>query len=389
VSAIVEKLFRLKANSSSLRQEIVGGFTAFVTMSYIIFVQPLILSTAGMDKGAVMTATCIASALAMIVMAFSANYPFALAPAMGHNVYFVFTVCIAMGITWQVALGANFIAGFIFLIISFWGFREKIVNAVPASLKNAIAVGIGFLITLIGLEWSGIVTADPGTLITLGNLSHPAALLSLFGLLLMAFLISKKVKGAILWGIGTNMVLALIFGLTEFQGIVDKIPSLSPTLFKLNILGALKWEMLGVIFVFFFLDLFDTVGTLIGVSEPAGFLKEGKLPRANQAMFSDAVGTVGGALLGTSTVTSYIESATGIAQGARTGLANIFTSFLFLIALYHLYPNLLLLKASQHSCLKLIRHTLRTYRYLKYLVLLNHLVIFLQFSLSLFLPIYL
>jgi len=333
----LEKIFDLKKHQTCLKQEFIGGFTTFVTMSYIIFVQPLILSAAGMDKGAVMTATCLASALAMLIMAFTANYPFALAPAMGHNVYFVFTVCLGMGLTWQTALGANFISGMIFLLISFWGFREKLITAVPESLKNAIAVGIGFLITLIGLEWSGLVKADPGTLISLGDLHHPAPLLSLFGLLLMAFLISKKIKGAIILGISANLVLALIFGMTEFQGITGKIPSLAPTFLKLDIRSALNWEMLGVIFVFFFLDLFDTVGTLIGLGQQADFIKNGKIPKARQALFSDAAGTVAGNLLGTSTITAYIESSTGISSGARTGLANLVTAGFFLLSLMF-YP---------------------------------------------------
>ena len=327
----------LKNSSFSLRKEIIGGLTTFFTMSYIIFIQPIVLHQVGMDKGAVMVATCLSSAIAMIVMAFLANYPFALAPAMGHNFYFVYGVCLALGVSWQVALGANFIAGAIFLILSFWGLREKIINAVPSSLKHAICVGIGLLITLIGLEWSGIIKANPHTFVSLGDIKSKSALLSIFGLLLIAFLISKKVKGAILVGILSNLAVALLVGMVKFEGIIGKVPSLSSTFLKLDILGALKINMLSVIFIFLFLDLFDTVGTLIGLAEQANFLKEGRLPRARGALFSDALGTVTGTLLGTSTITSYIESSTGIAEGARTGIANLVTAFMFLISLVF-YP---------------------------------------------------
>ncbi len=327
----------LKNSSFSLRKEIIGGLTTFFTMSYIIFIQPIVLHQAGMDKGAVMVATCLSSAIAMIFMAILANYPFALAPAMGHNFYFVYGVCLALGVSWQVALGANFIAGVIFLILSFWGLREKIINAVPSSLKHAICVGIGLLITLIGLEWSGIIKANPHTFVSLGDIKSKSALLSIFGLLLIAFLISKKVKGAILVGILSNLAVALLVGMVKFEGIIGRIPSLSSTFLKLDILGALKINMLSVIFIFLFLDLFDTVGTLIGLAEQANFLKEGKLPRARGALFSDALGTVTGTLLGTSTITSYIESSTGIAEGARTGIANLVTAFMFLISLVF-YP---------------------------------------------------
>ena len=327
----------LKTPFFSLRKEIIGGLTTFFTMSYIIFIQPIVLHQAGMDKGAVMVATCLSSAIAMIFMAILANYPFALAPAMGHNFYFVYGVCLALGVSWQAALGANFIAGVIFLILSFWGLREKIINAVPSSLKHAICVGIGLLITLIGLEWSGIIKANPHTFVSLGDIKSKSALLSIFGLLLIAFLISKKVKGAILVGILSNLAVALLVGMVKFEGIIGKVPSLSSTFLKLDILGALKINMLSVIFIFLFLDLFDTVGTLIGLAEQANFLKEGRLPRARGALFSDALGTVTGTLLGTSTITSYIESSTGIAEGARTGIANLVTAFMFLISLVF-YP---------------------------------------------------
>jgi len=330
----LDRFFKLKENKTSVRIELVGGLTTFMTMSYIIFVQPAILSTAGMDKGAVMFATCISSALATLLMGLLAKYPIALAPAMGHNIFFAVIVCGTMGYTWQVALGAVFISGTVFIILSILGVWENLVSSVPDSLKHAIAVGIGLLIALIGLEYGGLVVDTPGVLVGLGDLTSKPVALVLFGVVLTAVLMAFRVPGAILLGILATALLGIPLGVVKYHGIISSPPSVLPTLFKLDILGALKTGLITVIFIFFFLDLFDTMGTLIGVSEPAGFIKKGRLPRANQAMLSDAIGTVGGAFLGTSTVTSYIESATGIAQGARTGLANIFTSFLFIVALF-------------------------------------------------------
>ena len=337
---ILEKLFHLKENHTDWRTEMIAGFTTFMTMSYIIFVQPAILSIAGMDFGAVMVATCIASAIATLLMGFLANYPIALAPAMGHNVFFVYTVCLAMQVGWQVALGANFISGVIFIITSLFSFRQRIIEAVPHSLRHAIAVGIGLLIAVIGLEWSGIIVGNPSTLVTLGNLKSLPVILAIIGTLFMAILLARKVKGAILLGILFNLILGMIFGLIKFEGIISKPPSIMPTFLKLDILSVFKGglNMLVVIFVLFFLDLFDTVGTLIGVGQQAGFItKEGKLARAQQALLSDAIGTVEGTLLGTSTITSYIESSAGVACGGRTGLSNIFTAGLFLLSLFF-YP---------------------------------------------------
>ncbi len=330
----LDRFFKLRESNTSFRIEMVGGLTTFMTMSYIIFVQPAILAGAGMDKGAVMFATCISSALATLLMGLLAKYPIALAPAMGHNVFFAVIVCGTMGYSWQIALGAVFISGSIFILLSILGVWENLVASVPDSLKHAIAVGIGLLIALIGLEYGGLVVDAPGVLVGLGDLTSKPVALVLFGVLLTSMLMALRVRGAILIGILATALLGIPLGIVKYHGVLASPPSVLPTLFKLDILGALKTGLITVIFIFFFLDLFDTMGTLIGVSSPAGFLKEGKLPRANQAMLSDAIGTVGGALLGTSTVTSYIESATGISQGARTGLANIFTSFLFLIALF-------------------------------------------------------
>jgi AGZA family xanthine/uracil permease-like MFS transporter len=330
----LHRFFLLEENKTSIRTEVIGGVTTFMTMSYIIFLQPALLSLTGMDKGAVMVATCLSSALATLLMGLLAKYPIALAPGMGLNVFFAVTVCGVMGYSWQVALGAVFISGSLFLLLSLFKIWGRLVASVPDSLKHAIAVGIGLFIALIGLEYGGIVVDDPAAYVGIGDLTSKPVLLVLFGVLLISLLMALRVKGAILLGILGTAILGLPLGIVKYQGIVSAPPSIMPTLFKLDILGAMKTGLITVIFIFFLIDLFDTMGTLIGVSGPAGFLKDGKLPRANQAMFSDAIGTVSGALLGTSTVTSYIESATGIAQGARTGLSNVITSFLFLVALF-------------------------------------------------------
>jgi AGZA family xanthine/uracil permease-like MFS transporter len=330
----LNRFFRLEENQTTVRVEMLGGVTTFMTMSYIIFFQPAVLSAAGMDWGAVMVATCLSAALATLLMGLLARYPIALAPAVGHNVFFAVVVCGTMGYSWQVALGAVFISGSVFILLSLLGAWDRLVTGVPDSLKHAIAVGIGLLIAFVGLQYAGLVVAEPTVLVQIGDLTSKPVVMALFGVALTAVLMALKVRGAILIGILATAALGIPLGVVQYQGILAAPPSIAPTLFKLDILGALQTGLVTVIFVFFFLDLFDTVGTLIGVSSQAGFLKDGKLPRSNQAMFSDAVGTVGGALLGTSTVTSYVESATGISQGARTGLANMFTSFLFLVALF-------------------------------------------------------
>lgn len=348
MQAWLDKHFKLTENGTSIRTEMLGGMTTFMTMSYIIFVQPAILSIAGMDKGAVMVATCISSALATLLMGFLAKYPIALAPAMAHNIYFAVIVCgaapIGLGYSWEVALGAVFISGSIFIILSIFKVWAKLVAAIPDALKHSIAVGIGLLIAFIGLEYGGIVVGTPpvpenltgitDVLVTMGDLTSKPVILVLFGLVLTTVLMAVRVRGAILLGILGTALLGIPLGVVNYQGILAPPPSLAPTLLKLDIAGAFNTGLITVVFVFFFLDLFDTMGTLMGVSGPAGFLKDGKLPRADQAMLSDAVGTVSGAFLGTSTVTSYIESASGIAQGARTGLANVFTALLFIVALF-------------------------------------------------------
>jgi adenine/guanine/hypoxanthine permease len=334
MKGFLERAFRLRENGSTVRREVLGGATTFMTMSYIIFVQPAVLGMTGMDKGAVMVATCLASALATLLTGLLARYPIAQAPAMGHNIFFAVVVCGTMGYTWQVALGANFLSGIIFVVLALAGIWGKVVAAVPDALKYGIAVGIGLLIALVGLEYAGIVVGSPGVLVGLGDLSRPPVLLALFGLALTSVLLVLRFPGAILAGILATAAAGLPFGIVKFRGIMAPVPSLAPTFLKLDIPGAISSGLVAVVFVFFMLDVFDAIGTLIGVGSSGGFLKDGKLPRADKAMLADAAGTVGGVLLGTSTVSSYIESVTGIAQGARTGLANVVTAALFLCALF-------------------------------------------------------
>jgi adenine/guanine/hypoxanthine permease len=334
---MLQKLFKLTENGTDIKTEVLAGITTFMTLSYIIFVQPTVLSACGMDFGAVLVATCVSSALATFLMGFYANYPVALAPGMGQNFFFAYTVVLKMGIPWEKALGAVFISGALFLLLSFFGFREKLIDGIPASLKEAIAVGIGLFIAMIGFQWSGIVVGSSGTLVGLGSLHSPPVLLSLFGLLLTVVLVAARVRGALLWGILATALAGLPLGVVHYHGILGKVPSLSPTFLKLDIPGAFDLGLVSVIFVFFFLALFDSVGTLIGVSSQAGLLVKGKLPRAREALSADAFGSVSGALLGTSTVTAYVESAAGVAEGGRTGLANMVTGLLMLAGLC-LYP---------------------------------------------------
>lgn len=321
----------------SARTEALAGVTTFVTMAYILFVQPTVLGAAGMDTGAVFMATCLASAFATALMGWLANYPIAVAPAMGHNFFFAYTVVLAAGIPWQIALGAVAIAGIVFILTAGIGLREHVIAAVPAPLKHAIGVGIGLLIALIGLQWSGIIVDAPGTMVGLGDLTSKPALIAAGTLLVTAVLMARGVTGALLIGMGVATAVALALGLVRFEGIFSAPPSIAPTFLQLDVIGALRPNMIEVVFVFFFLALFDSVGTLIGVGSRIGVVKNGVLPRARQALMADAVGTVVGAGLGTSTVTAYIESSTGVAAGGRTGRANYVTAALFLLAPFF-YP---------------------------------------------------
>jgi AGZA family xanthine/uracil permease-like MFS transporter len=334
---MLERLFRLREAGTTVRAEVIGGATTFVTLSYIIFVQPTVLGVARMDFGAVLVATCLASAFATLLMGLYANYPIAVAPGMGHNFFFAYTVVVGMGVPWRVALGADFLAGALFAALSAIHFREAVMAAIPPSLKAAIPVGIGLLITFVGMQWGGIIVGNPGSLVKLGHLTSPPALLALGGFLLIAVLNLRKVPGAILIGVLATTLVGALVGMLPYHGIIGAPPSLAPTFLQLDIRGALQPRYLEVVLIFLFLAVFDTVGTLIGVSTQAGFMRDGKLPRAEKALLADAVGTTAGTLLGTSTVTAYIESAAGVAAGARTGLASVVTAALLLLAVF-CYP---------------------------------------------------
>ena len=329
--------FALAEQGTTVRTEMLAGTTTFLTMAYIIFVQPAVLQAAGMDFGAVMMATCLATAFATVLMALFANYPIAVGPAMGHNFFFAYSVVIGMRVPWPVALGAVAFAGVVFILTAGIGLRERLITAIPESLKHAIAAGIGLLIATVGLQWSGLIVAAPGTLVALGTLHSRPVLLALFGLAVTSILMARRIPGAFLWGILASTVVGLGAGLVHFSGIAGAPPSLRPTLARLDIAGAFTPAMLPVVFVFFFLALFDSVGTLVGLGDRAGLMRDGTLPRAREALLADAIGTVGGAILGTSTMTAYIESGAGIAAGGRTGLASLVTAALFLASLF-LYP---------------------------------------------------
>jgi len=333
----LETRFALREHDTTVGREVLAGVTTFLTMAYIIFVQPAVLSACGMDFGAVLVATCVATALASALMAILANYPIAVAPAMGHNFFFAYSVVLGMKVPWQVALGAVAIAGTIFVLTAGIGLREKLITAIPMSIKSAIAAGIGLLIASVGLQWAGLIVGSPGTLVTLGTLHSRPVLLALFGLTLTAILAARKVPGALLWGILASTAAGLPLGIVQYQGLAGAPPSIAPTLLKLDVVGALTPGMITVVLVFFFLALFDSVGTLVGVGEQAGLMRDGTLPRARQALLADAIGTIVGAGLGTSTVTAYIESGAGVAAGGRTGLTSLVVSVLFLFALF-LHP---------------------------------------------------
>jgi adenine/guanine/hypoxanthine permease len=367
---MIERFFKLSENQTNVRTEILAGLTTFLTMAYIIFVQPAVLSgkmfgtNTGVDFGAVTTATCLSAALATTIMALYAHYPIAQASGMGENFFFVFSVLPAAttaGFTngWQVALGVVFISGVLFLVLSLVGLRELIFNAVSPSLKNGIASGIGLFIAFIGLQQAGVIIKDTGTAVKLTtHFASPDLIIFFVGMLTTAILHARRVRGSILWGIIAATVLACLLKLAlshtpfalapandvnesmlnkrfEFaRGLVALPPSIAPTFFKMDVAGALTLKMLPFVFVFLFMLTFDAIGTLIGVCEQAGFMRDNKLPRAKQAMVSDAIGTVAGAALGTSTVTSFVESAAGVEAGGRTGLTGLVVAALFLVALF-------------------------------------------------------
>lgn len=341
IPELLNRYFQLEDHGTTVRREVLGGVTTFLAMSYIIFVQPGVLAQAGMDFQAVLYATCLSSALATYLMGLLARYPVALAPGMGENFFFVYTLCAAapvgFGLTWQQALAAVFVAGLAFIALTLSGIRSKIIDSIPGSLKCGIAAGIGLFITLIGLEYGNLIVASPATLVRLGDLTQPVALVSLLGLLLMIALLGWRVRGAILLGILATTAVAAAVGMVSFRGVFSTSVDLSPTFWQFDLRGLFSLPtatMATAVFVLLYLALFDTVGTLVGVGQQAGLLREGKLPRSGRALFSDAVGTTMGAALGTSTVTCYIESAAGVSDGARTGLANLVTGTLLLAAMF-------------------------------------------------------
>ena len=336
----LNKFFKLQDNKTTVRTEILAGLTTFMTMAYILAVNPDILSAAGMDKGAVFTATALASLIATLVMALYAKLPFALAPGMGLNAFFAFTVVLGMGHSWQFALTAVFLEGLVFIALTAFNIREMIVNSIPNNMKHAISVGIGLFIAFIGLKNAGIIVSSPATFVTLGDLTNltdnPGAPVALLALVITGVLLALKVKGALLIGILVGTAIGLPVGVTQFPSSLDLTPpSLSPIFMKFEWTEILTIDMLVVVFTFLFVDMFDTVGTLIGVSSKANMLdKEGRVPRVKQALMADAIGTTAGAMLGTSTVTTYVESAAGVSEGGRTGLTSLTVAVLFLFALF-------------------------------------------------------
>ena len=332
---MLERLFRLDENRTTVRIEIVAGATTYLTMAYIVFVNPLILANAGMDRGAVFVATCLASAFATLLMALLANYPLALAPGMGMNAYFTYSVVKGLHYSWEVALGAVFLSGVLFLILSLTRIRSWIVDAIPLSQKMAISAGIGLFLGIIALKEAGVIAASPDTLVTLGDLKSPATLLAAAGFIVMVALDRLAVPGAIIIAILGTAIAGILLGISPFAGIVDAPPSLAPTFLALDLHGALDIGIATVVFVFLFVDLFDNTGTLVGVAHRAGLLgPDGKLPRIGRVFIADSIAAMAGALLGTSTVTSYIESAAGVKAGGRTGLTGVTVAALFLLTLF-------------------------------------------------------
>ncbi|MDK2841379.1 MAG: adenine/guanine/hypoxanthine permease [Anaerophaga sp.] len=345
---MLEKFFNLKENNTTVRTEIIAGITTFMTMAYILAVNPDILSATGMDKSAVFSATTLSAVIATLVMALWARLPFALAPGMGLNAFFAFTVVLGMGYSWQFALTAVFLEGIIFLLLTAFNIREVIVNAIPMNLKHAISVGIGLFIAFIGMQNTGLIVNSDATLVTLGDMSAHTVWITLFGLVLIGVLLALKVRGALLIGIFAATIAGIPLGVTHLPegSWLTLPPSVEPVAFKFEFSSIFTIDMLIVLFTFLFVDMFDTVGTLIGVASKADMIREdGSLPRAKQALFADAVGTTVGSLLGTSTVTTYVESASGVAEGGRTGLTSLTTAGMFLLALF-LSPLFLMVPAA-------------------------------------------
>lgn len=332
---MLERIFQLNAHNTTVRTEILAGITTFLTMAYILFVNPSMLAETGMDIGAVFVATCLAAAIGSSIMGLLANYPIALAPGMGLNAFFAYTVVLTMGYSWQVGLGAVFISGVLFFAMSLFKVREWIINSIPLPLRSAISAGIGLFLALIALKNADIVVAHPATLVSLGDLSQHGPILAALGFMIIVTLSYRKVTGAVMIGILLVTVVSILLGFSQLDGIVSAPPSLAPTLMQLDIAGALDVGLISVIFAFLFVDLFDTSGTLIGVSQRAGLVDEkGQMPKLGRALLADSTATMAGACMGTSTTTSYVESAAGVAAGGRTGLTACVVALLFLLSLF-------------------------------------------------------
>ncbi|NYS61509.1 NCS2 family permease [Vreelandella salicampi] len=331
----LEQHFKLSEHKTNVKTEVIAGITTFLTMAYIIFVNPSILSEAGMDYGAVFVATCVAAAIGCLVMGIWANYPIAQAPGMGLNAFFTYGVVLGMGYAWEAALGAVFLSGFCFFLLSIFKIREWIINSIPLSLRLGIAAGIGLFLAMVALKNAGIVVSNPATYVALGDLSEPSAIYALVGFFVITALSYLNVTGAVMIGILGVTVVAMVLGHNEYGGLMSMPPSIAPTLMQMDVMAALDVAMLSVIFAFLFVDLFDTSGTLVGVAQRGKLLdKDGKLPRVGRAMMADSTASMAGAALGTSTTTSYIESTAGIAAGGRTGLTAVVVGVLFLLSLF-------------------------------------------------------
>ena len=331
---MLEKLFKLTEHGTNVRRELIAGLTTFLTMAYIIFVNPTMLADTGMDHGAVFVATCVAAAIGCFIMGMYANYPIALAPGMGLNAFFTYTVVLEMGYTWQVALGGVFISGIVFVILSVLRIREWIINSIPQALRYGIAAGIGLFLAFIALKSAGIVVDNPATLVDMGDLSAFPPLMAALGLFLIVAMASRQINGAVLYSILIITGLGILFGDIEYNGLMSTPPDVAATFMQLDIAGATEVGMISVIFAFLFVDLFDTSGTLIAVAQKGNLLDEkGNLPRLNKALLADSSATIAGSMLGTSTTTSYVESASGVSAGGRTGLTAVTVGCLFLLAI--------------------------------------------------------
>ncbi len=332
---MLETLFKLEQHNTNVKNEVIGGITTFLTMAYIIFVNPSMLELAGMDNGAVFVATCLAAAIGCFIMGFIANYPIALAPGMGLNAFFTYTVVLDMGYSWQVALGGVFVSGIVFVLLSLFKVREWIVDSIPLSLRYGIAAGIGLFLAIVALKNAGIVVDSKETLVTMGDITAYPALMAALGLFIIVGLAQRGINGSVMISIIIITAIGLLIGDINYTGIVSTPPSLAPTFMQLDISGALEVGMLSIIFAFLFVDLFDTSGTLIAVAQRGGLLNaQGKLPRLGRALVADSTATMAGAALGTSTTTSYVESTAGVAAGGRTGLTAVVVGLLFLMALF-------------------------------------------------------